>query len=174
MGVVVISRRLDLSLGATMVAGAATFGILIDGGLPGFAALGLAVLAWGPSFARADDVDQQIVARAPQRRLDEARPGAADDVGPFERRQAPEFRAAAERRQTALEVETQALGAAEQVAIHPVGAQRRAVDIGEQRRRPDRVAGRRRARCSARQVCRRCTTAPAGAVRAGAAFQLGA
>ncbi len=45
MGVVVISRGLDLSLGATMVVGAATFGILIDGGLPGFAALGLAVLA---------------------------------------------------------------------------------------------------------------------------------
>ena len=45
MGVVVISRGLDLSLVAAMVAGAATFGILIGGGLPGFAALGLAVLA---------------------------------------------------------------------------------------------------------------------------------
>ena len=45
MGVVVISRGLDLSLVAAMVAGAATFGILIGGGLPGFTALGLAVLA---------------------------------------------------------------------------------------------------------------------------------
>lgn len=45
MGVVVISRGLDLSLVAAMVAGAATFGILIGGGLSGHAALGLAVLA---------------------------------------------------------------------------------------------------------------------------------
>lgn len=45
MGVVVISRGLDLSLVAAMVGGAATFGILIDGGLPGYAALGLAVFA---------------------------------------------------------------------------------------------------------------------------------
>lgn len=45
MGVVVISRGLDLSQVAAMVAGAATFGILIGAGLPGAAALGLAVLA---------------------------------------------------------------------------------------------------------------------------------
>ncbi len=45
MGVVIISRGLDLSQVAAMVAGAATFGILIGGGLSGLAALGLAVLA---------------------------------------------------------------------------------------------------------------------------------
>lgn len=45
MGVVIISRGLDLSQVAAMVAGAATYGILIGSGLPGLAALGLAVLA---------------------------------------------------------------------------------------------------------------------------------
>lgn len=45
MGVVVISRGLDLSQVAAMVAGAATFGILIGIGFTGYAALGLSVLA---------------------------------------------------------------------------------------------------------------------------------
>ena len=47
MAVVVISRGLDLSLVAVMVAGATTFSVLINAGLPGFAALLLAVLALG-------------------------------------------------------------------------------------------------------------------------------
>ncbi|MDP3960209.1 MAG: ABC transporter permease [Pseudorhodobacter sp.] len=45
MGIVIISRGLDLSQVAAMVAGAATFGILIGAGIPGFAAFGLAALA---------------------------------------------------------------------------------------------------------------------------------
>lgn len=45
MGVVIISRGLDLSLVAAMVAGAATFGILIAAGVPGLVAFGLAALA---------------------------------------------------------------------------------------------------------------------------------
>jgi ribose transport system permease protein len=45
MGVVVISRGLDLSQVAAMVAGATTFGILIGAGFSGLAALALAVLA---------------------------------------------------------------------------------------------------------------------------------
>jgi ribose transport system permease protein len=45
MAVVIISRGLDLSLVAQMVAGAATFSILINAGLPGPAAFVLAVLA---------------------------------------------------------------------------------------------------------------------------------
>jgi ribose transport system permease protein len=45
MAVVIISRGLDLSLVAQMVAGAATFSILINAGVPGLAALLLAVLA---------------------------------------------------------------------------------------------------------------------------------
>lgn len=45
MAVVIISRGLDLSLVAQMVAGAATFSILINAGVPGPAALLLAVLA---------------------------------------------------------------------------------------------------------------------------------
>jgi ribose transport system permease protein len=47
MAVVVISRGLDLSLIAVMVAGATTFSVLINAGLPGFAALLLAALALG-------------------------------------------------------------------------------------------------------------------------------
>lgn len=47
MAVVVISRGLDLSLVAVMVAGATTFSVLINAGAPGFAALLLAVLALG-------------------------------------------------------------------------------------------------------------------------------
>ncbi|MES2666203.1 MAG: ABC transporter permease [Pseudomonadota bacterium] len=45
MGVVILSRGLDLSQVAAMVSGAATFGMLIAGGLPGWAAFGLAGLA---------------------------------------------------------------------------------------------------------------------------------
>lgn len=45
MAVVIISRGLDLSLIAQMVAGAATFSILINAGLDGMAALALTVLA---------------------------------------------------------------------------------------------------------------------------------
>lgn len=45
MAVVIISRGLDLSLVAQMVAGAATFSILINAGLDGMAALALTVLA---------------------------------------------------------------------------------------------------------------------------------
>lgn len=45
MAVVIISRGLDLSLVAQMVAGAATFSILINAGLPGSAALLLTILA---------------------------------------------------------------------------------------------------------------------------------
>lgn len=45
MAVVIISRGLDLSLIAQMVAGAATFSILINAGLGGMAALALTVLA---------------------------------------------------------------------------------------------------------------------------------
>ena len=45
MAVVIISRGLDLSLIAQMVAGAATFSILIGAGVPGLAALLLAILA---------------------------------------------------------------------------------------------------------------------------------
>jgi ribose transport system permease protein len=45
MAVVIISRGLDLSLVAQMVAGAATFSILINAGLPASAALLLSVLA---------------------------------------------------------------------------------------------------------------------------------
>jgi ribose transport system permease protein len=44
MAVVIISRGLDLSLIAQMVAGAATFSILIDAGLPGAGAILLTVL----------------------------------------------------------------------------------------------------------------------------------
>ncbi len=44
MGIVIISRGLDLSLVATMVAGAATLGVLINAGLPAPAALALTAL----------------------------------------------------------------------------------------------------------------------------------
>ena len=47
MAVVVISRGLDLSLVAVMVAGATTFSVLINAGLPGLPALLLAALALG-------------------------------------------------------------------------------------------------------------------------------
>ncbi len=47
MAVVVISRGLDLSLIAVMVAGATTFSVLINAGLPGLPALLLAALALG-------------------------------------------------------------------------------------------------------------------------------
>ncbi len=45
MAVVIISRGLDLSLAAQMVAGAATFSILINAGMPASAALFLSILA---------------------------------------------------------------------------------------------------------------------------------
>lgn len=47
MGIVIISRGLDLSLIATMVAGATIFAISIDAGFPWPLALGLALLAVG-------------------------------------------------------------------------------------------------------------------------------